>query len=46
MIHSDPELAAQLTGMLLELEVSDLQRLIDDPIELDNKLKTALTAIQ
>ncbi|PSN54468.1 hypothetical protein C0J52_05541 [Blattella germanica] len=39
--HSDPELAARLTGMLLELESRHLQSLVQDPDELKAKLDIA-----
>lgn len=41
-----PELAGKITGMLLEMEVSEILSLLDSPMELQGKVNEALEVLQ
>lgn len=44
--YSDPQLAGKLTGMLLELETEQLNKILENPVELGQKLETAYRVLQ
>lgn len=41
-----PDKAAKITGMLLELDAAELHKLLENPLELENKMKVACDALE